>query len=696
MVKKLTAQIQRITKKPLVLIISVLSGFCAGIAIYFYQLQIPLFSKRNIALSILVAFLISAVNLFLLRQYLLPSFKKQNQLVRSIIILTTIAANILLSITLNFDSPRFYAFYPQHSLSVTMDLRSIDSQEVEGIALSHINLPFRNISFGELSIEGKYEIRENEVFFQANQLASFKWQGIAGENAEIYFHETTLPVTVSIQWDEYSREVDLSQSQSELFMVANEFPQPFNEDFFIRIVIFPVVFIVLLLLVNGLFSPAPFTSIMLTGWLLIYLVYWPGIIGSVNTVAVEELLSGNPANWHPIFYTLLLAFADIFLTSISTFLILQILALSIILGSIFKDLQRRGISKRILIIITIAFTVLPTNFLAIITLTNDIPYSIVLLLITYFGFRIVISEGSWLSNLPNRIILSISLILAVLFRYNGIPAIILFLLFLVFFYPKRWLHIATILATVAITVFLVNGPLSRAMNVRDETKGHFDNIILHHISAHVANGTTMTTDEIEYLDKLRPIEEWAYSCCDNSAMWGSDDFDREIFHANSTYNRKLALTLFMRNPLLELQHMACASDLVWNVTDGCKIKHPSIRKIDNEYYWTRSSIPQYLENSLLPNLVKPISDFVINLNSNAFLSALLWRPAWYLYIAIIGCIIFCRRIGSFKGTLVLSAGLGQSLFLLLFNRVQNFRYQYCLVPIGIFLLILFFYKPDSE
>jgi hypothetical protein len=234
------------------------------------------------------------------------------------------------------------------------------------------------------------------------------------------------------------------------------------------------------------------------------------------------------------------------------------------------------------------------------------------------------------------------------------------------------------------------------LNVSNETEGHLDNIILHHISAHVASGTYLTEEETSYLDTLLPVEDWRYACCDNSAMWGNTDFDREAFHANSAFNRSLALALFQRNPRLELQHMICASDIVWNVVDGCAIKHPSIDIKEDTYYWTRSHYPDYLENSLLPRFVAPISRFIITLNSNPAAYALLWRPAWYLYLAIICTIIFIKRIGSIRGALVMAPALGQSLFLLLFNRVQNFRYQYCIVPIAILIFSLIFYQPQEE
>lgn len=688
--------IKDLRKYPFLSLISILAGICLGSLIYFFHLQLPLLSKRNILIAMLLTIATATLFFFLLRKTFSPNFENHKRSIRLFIIAIALILSVLLNAALEFTAPHFYLFYPEHNLTVSMDMRQMDAQEFEGISFSHLKLAYRDVSYSELNIDGQYDIRDDAIFFPSGQMASFTWQGITGEETEIYFQTTSQPVYVDIQWDDTSQKVDLSEAQSTHTKVEQEFSPPAYENLLIRILLFPIIFIILLLLINGLFSPAPYTSIMLLGWLLVYLIYWPGIIGSVSIEAVEELLSGHPANWHPIFYTLLLTFATKFLASASAFLVLQILSLALIFGAIFKDLEHRGIRKSVLVILSIITTVLPTNFLPIITLTNDIPYSIVLLAISFMAFKIVISKGAWIEKPLHRILLGIAAALAILFRYNGIPAIFLFFLTFIILYPKKWIQIITILALAVALVFVVNGPLSNALNVTNETEGHLDNIFLHHISAHVANGTYLTEEESSYLDTLLPIEDWRYSCCDNSAMWGNTGFDREAFHANSSYNRSLALALFLRNPKLELQHMICASDLVWNIVDGCAIKHSSVAIKEDNYYWTRSHYPDYLENSLLPNLVPPLSRAISFLNTNPAISTLLWRPAWFFYLAIIGSLVFIKRIGSIRGALPISPALGQSLFLLLFNRVQNFRYQYCIVPIGIFIFALIFYKPQSD
>jgi hypothetical protein len=575
-----------------------------------------------------------------------------------------------------------------------LDLRDLPA-EIDGVSFSHLKLAYRDVSFSELDLQGEYQINEDAIFFPAGQSAGFTWRGITGEEAAIFFQSTTYSLPVQITWDGQSQDVVLA-SGSEISKFSQSFPPLPYEHIFIKIMAFPVILLLLFILLTGLFSPHPYAYILIAVWLLIYLVFYPGIIGDVNILAVDELRQGHPTDWHPIIFTIFLSFCMRFFASASSMLMIQILALALLVGNAFSFLNRKGVSNKALIPITCMLALLPTNFLSIITLTNDIPYSIALMGLTFLAFRIALTKGAWLESKANLLLLTAVAAIAVLLRYNGIPAVGFFFLCFLVIYPGFWRRsLLSILMVVALWLF-VSGPFSSMLNVTHDSTGHIDNILLHHISAHVANGTPMTEEETAYLDSLLPLDEWKYSCCTNAAMWANDNFDRDAFHANSNLNRKLEISLFLQDPGLEISHMLCASDIVWNVAGGCEIKHPFVENIRGDYYWTRSYLPEYLEASFLPGLVKPLSNLLLWLDDNAIASAWLWHPAWYFYAAILCTGIFSLRMRSWRAALVLTPALGQTLFLLLFNRVQNFRYQYCIVLVGFLLIAIVFYSPNRE
>jgi hypothetical protein len=111
---------------------------------------------------------------------------------------------------------------------------------------------------------------------------------------------------------------------------------------------------------------------------------------------------------------------------------------------------------------------------------------------------------------------------------------------------------------------------------------------------------------------------------------------------------------------------------------------------ENRYFWTDSHLPQYREDSKLPFLVNPLSELFGQVNTNRLLTTIFWRPAIYLYLSLIFTLIFYFRTKIKLVFVVLAPLLGQSIFLFLFNRTQNFRYQYCAIPICLILAGLIF------
>jgi len=682
-------------KHPFTMFFSGLAGSGLAFLIYCCHWQLPLFSRSRILFALILAALAALGIYFFLIKITLPQFSSYNRSKRLVILILVSVASLLLNFMLDYDVPHLYPFYPSHALVLEMDLRDAPAG-LNGIAFSHLQLAYRDVGYSELIIEGEFEIRPDSIFFPAGQVASISWQGITGEQAAFTFLPAAQPVSIQAAWDGQVQELGLMTSGASQPTLKQTFEVLPYETGAFRVAVFPLIALVFFILLTALFSPYPYTGVLLTVWLVVYLLYYPGIIGTVNIIAVDELMQGHPTNWHPLAYTLLTAFSIQYLATASSLLLLQIVSLALIFGSAFTFLRKRGLSQAILIPLTLLIALLPTNFLSIITLTNDIPYSIALLALTFLSFKIVISNGEWLVKPVNLLLLAVTAALAILFRYNGIPALGFFFVCLMLLYPKYWLRSGLALLLAAGAWLLVTGPLSSILNVSGETEGHFDNILLHHISAHVTNGTALMEDEAAYLNSLLPLEEWKYSCCTNTAMWLNDEFDRDAFHANSAYNRQLELSLFSRNPSLELKHMLCASDIVWNPAEGCEIQHPSLEFLRGEYFWTGSYFPQYQENSFLPKLVKPFSAFITSLEESPVLSALLWRPACYLYLALACTILLCWRFRDAHWLLLIAPLFGQSAFMLLFNRVQNFRYQYCAVLIGLLLVALAFYRARER
>lgn len=674
---------------PYLLIFFFFVGGCIAFFIYVHRLQFPLFSKRNLFITFCIAGSLTIILEIAYRRVFEPivSRMKRNDLAKGLIL--ALLLSIAFLSVFSIETNPFYFLYPQEDVRVQINLPEGEMQSA-GLLITHIHNDFRDISFSELKIEGEFENRGDGIYFYPGQNAHIHWKAVVGSELSITLVPLAPDHAIEIDWGDGSGDIYTFSNMYVENNIRHPYPYSINEKTISRLVAFPIVFIMLLALLLNLKGSFPYASVLIFVWLLMLLVYWPGIIGDTNILVTNNFFAGTIEDWHPVMYTVILGiFIKIFSTAAS-FLIIQIIALGIVVGWGFSYLERKGVSKTLLWVLTFMFAFTPANLLSMITLTNDIPYSIALLTMTIFLIKVLLSDGNWLERPNHWIAFSLVALTAILFRYNGIPAVGLSILGLLIFSPQQWKNILKIGTAIIVLFVLINGPLFNVLGVRHVAEGQLDNIILHHISAHVDAGTPLSNDQEQYLDALYPLADWDYSCCSNAAMWFKDDFDSEAFHQNSSLNRKILIDLFLKNPGVELDHILCASDMVWSIPGRCEIKNPFIGKQDGAYFWTRSYFPEYTEKSKIPLLVQPVSELFLGIENNKILATLFWRPAIYLYIALVSLIVFQIRNKQPKAFLILCPLLGQSLFLFFFNRIQNFRYQYGAVIIGLFLIGLVF------
>lgn len=682
---------------PLTAGLSTICGICAAALAYINYFQLPLFSKRNFLITGLIAIFITLMILCFYNLWFKPLINKISKKKFRLLALLAFVLSAVFAAAISFNIRPLYFLYPEKPVSI----RFTTENQIEanpGVSLSYMHTDFRNISFSELDIEGNYEIRKDQIYFFPGQTIQIAWKGIAGKNLVVAFQSTGSDQTVEINWDGAVDQIQLFNLKSEIISAQYDFSPILFEGSIVRLLTIPVFFIFFLALLLGLFSPIPYTFMMCFIWLITLLVYWPGIIGDVNLVAVNELFAGQLANWHPVVYTLMLGALIRLFSTVSVFLIIQVFALSLVIGWGFAFFEKLGVKRKFLWILTFITAFLPANILSVITLTNDIAYSIALAALTIMVIKIVFSKGLWLEKTRNWIFFIFVSLLSIFLRYNGIPAVGLTLLALLIFLPDQRKIIYMISGAVVLGWVLLNGPIFTLLGVNKVSEGQLDNILLHHISAHVDAGTLLDPDEKQYLNSLYPLEEWDYSCCTNKAMWTKPEFDKQRFHDNSAVNKKIAVDLFIKAPMVEIRHTLCAGDLVWNIPGRCEIDHLFISNYDGRYSWTRSYFPMYKEDSKFPFLVKPLSDLLNLFEENTFLSILVWRPAIYLYLSILATLFFYFKTRMSRVFLILAPIFGQSAFLFFFNRTQNFRYQYCAVLIAIILIGLLCVplKPSKE
>lgn len=679
---------------PIIFLIAVIFGLSLGFLVYSSQLQFPLMSKRNLAIGIGISAL-AAIFFFLIYQFwaspLIERLDKKRTLVY--LVLSMLLA-FGFSLFADIQPLPYYFLYPETDLQI-----EINSNDCHGscddVRLLYIRNDFRDISFSELKFTGFPQISNDSITFSAGESGSIKWRGVAGQELSITFGHTDVEQDVKIRVNGQEYVVQLEKGiPGEVTKLISLPGFPYHQHIFTIVLTVFLVFVFLTFFI-GISSPQPYFFILLGIWILTLLIYWPGIIGKVGPVEIQELSAGDLDDWHPVAYTVLLYISDRFLFSLSAFLVLQMIAASIVFSLGFSYLENQGANKRTLIVLSFVTALLPSNLLSLLTLTKDIPFSVAMVGLQVILIMVFCSDGKWLLRSSHLLLFILTALSIILFRYNGLPALAATFFALFIFFSAYWKRILFSLITVITIYAILTGPVFSWIGVEHVASGHLDNIILHHISAHVKAGTPLQTEDYEYLDSLLPVEEWDYNCCTNQTMLIKAGFKLERFHENSKTNRQVVLNLLTENPEIDLKHMLCASDIVWKINESCTRGIPTIEKIRDDYYWTKNSDPSYFENSKLPFLVKPVSKAILYFESNPLLYLMVWRPALYLYLSIALVVWYIFKFRTIKVLTLLAPIIGQSAFLFLFNRVQIFRYQYCVVLMTL-IIIAFAFLPKSS
>ena len=135
----------------------------------------------------------------------------------------------------------------------------------------------------------------------------------------------------------------------------------------------------------------------------------------------------------------------------------------------------------------------------------------------------------------------------------------------------------------------VRFPLKQMLDVGDSPIATI--AILQRVAAHVEAGTEIPPEHRPFLETLRPLdEEWPYECQTVQTTWaGPEAIPFESYVDEGDRLREIWLGLALDAPRVELDHIACSSQILWRITDAGSIhllhrrRHPArIRRHDSD------------------------------------------------------------------------------------------------------------------
>jgi hypothetical protein len=449
-----------------------------------------------------------------------------------------------------------------------------------------------------------------------------------------------------------------------------------------------------------------FSLPMIGVWIFFLLIFFPGFVTDDAFYELRQFVSGHYNDWHPILYAILIGLITKIHFSPASVVIFQILIVSIAFAWGLGGLADMGVSRKILWMLAILCSIAPFNISLILTLWKDAPYSVCLLILSVIFLKTINTHGQWLRHPWHWLGLGFTLSAIALFRLNGFPVAFFSVFVLILFFRNQWKRITYAAGFLVVTLAVVFGPVYSTLHVKHVPEFGVA-VFLHHIAAHINAGTPLTTDEREYLGKLAPLDSWRYDCCVvNPTLipifpkYSFQNMDLPILKEDINKPISISLALFLRNPGVDLHHMACASELVWKIGSKCgDMITESLSPLSNslnpvESFRISRNEFGFKPASVFPLLI-PYGNLYLQVNSSGFLHEIFYTPAIYLYLTIVSTLILAIRSRRTRFFLFLTPVLLQSLTLILINQSQSIRYQFGVLLVGLLSIgFIFVQRPN--
>lgn len=447
-------------------------------------------------------------------------------------------------------------------------------------------------------------------------------------------------------------------------------------------------------------------------WGFILLVYYPGLTSVDSYVQWAQVKTFKFGDHHPVFSTLYLWLTsglgnNIFYTSV-----FQILSLSFSFGLIMNKFEQLNVPKKGLIILTLLFALNPANCLLSITMWKQIPYSICILLVTFFLFQ-VITDKNWLESNKNSAFFILILSSMMLFTYNAALPFWSTIIGLFIFYRDKWKRIAVIALISVFLVVFIKSSLEKTLNVAktSDVFMYFNN--LHYLSAVLKSDKSLNTEEKMFLNKIYPLETLKNSYDPFTVNWNflTTDVNYKEIKANKAKFYKIYLKAIVNNPAEFISAWTKISSITWSVIrfesaytftspNGKNIFKPSTVKFIYEEIFGFQPLTPYFEQTKIKSLLPMFIDkfnVIFDASKDSLINCFIWRPAFYLLI-ILSCSLLFVLKNKMNGLILLFPSMSSVLGMLICTPAQDFRYLYFLTLLTPFFILAAFTnvcKPEK-
>ncbi len=437
---------------------------------------------------------------------------------------------------------------------------------------------------------------------------------------------------------------------------------------------------------------------------------YPAVMTADSNTHLAQAIDAAPlSDWHSPLYTLCMRGLLAICPQVSVISLAQSLLAAAVLAACGMLLHRHGLSYRAVCAGAMVFALLPNNGLIINTIWKDVPFTLLLLLLTYAALRLLEQlDGATARRArlwPICLVIGGSMAGVCLFRQNGIAAVVGAGVLLVYFGVRyrRWVLPGT-LAAVLLVVAVVQGPVyNRLLGVAHEEKSDDAKYysLLHDLQGAYYAGANFSAEDAQLLGRMIPDIEMNWDTYDDFDVADAfyEVYDMQEVHFGSFV--RLYLTTLAKSPLWTLRGMATRMSHFWSIL------------LRNEHYinttgtmttdvWADMYFPEEIEHygmrrpptSVFGGTVQALRDASKQPVATAiFWSLGLWT-AWLLF-----SVFYCALRKKGRLLWALAPALGNLLGLMATCSWSDYRYGYFLFLIGAFFpvyALLYTSKPTTD
>ena len=301
-----------------------------------------------------------------------------------------------------------------------------------------------------------------------------------------------------------------------------------------------------------------------------FLNYYPGVITADSMGQICQSLGiYDLTNHHPVFHTLFIGIAmnigkllGNYNTGIAIYSIGQMIITSGIFSFAIYYMAKRNIDIKFRILTLLFYAFYPVHALYSMTMWKDIPFACAMLIFTIMMTEIAINREYFMKSKFKNILLTISMLLVILFRNNGVYVVIATIFFMFIFSFKDYKKLIVITCIILATYVIWKGPVFTLFNIKEGSTREALSIPLQQF-ARMTKNDDLTDEERWRIYKYLPTDDLADLYYPKISDQVKNNFDNEAFANDKIGFVKLWIKLCLKYPRSAIEAFLCNSYGYW-------------------------------------------------------------------------------------------------------------------------------------